>query len=128
MRSVTRGLVAFGVFLLCASAPGSARADSTITGTVGEMGIVNGNQYQVSLIFFRFKLTDVSQTKSCTGAGYSSGIGPGYAYFSNQSQNQTTDIVYHELYAMLLLSKKGATINCTINNTTECHITGCTLL
>jgi hypothetical protein len=106
-----------------------ASADVTITGTVGEIGIVNynpGNGARAEVI--RFKYTDLNQTKTCTG-DVNFNTGTGYAWFvgpSNQNNNNP-DPQTREWYAALLVSKKGATLICTIDTNTYCHITSCTL-
>ncbi len=95
-------------------------ADVTITGTVGELGIQPQGQF--SYPYIRFKMTDPNQTKTCTSV-------PGYAFiieFAGQNC-QAGDCAYKELYAMLLVSKKGAPITCTVDTNTSCHITSCTL-
>ncbi len=104
----------------------AAFADVTITGTVGEIGIMpnlqNGNQ-----TYIRFKLTDLNQTKTCNNQGPAV---PTYAWFYGANVSPASglnDPNYHEWYAALLLSKKGAPISCTIDSNTNCHVTSCTL-
>ena len=99
-----------------------ALADSTITGTVGEIGMINPGIFQQGQAALRFKLTDLNQTKACAYMA----TGAGYAWFvNNPSGGYPADLFYRETYAMLLLSKKGATISCNLD--AQCHVKDCTL-
>ena len=72
MRSNTiRMALASLAFLFALQWSRPARADVTITGTVGEIGIVQFNS-----LTFRFKLADANQTKACVNP-----FVPGYAWF-----------------------------------------------
>lgn len=94
-----------------------ARADVTITGTVGEIGLVDkrasGNPIGNS--FVRFKLTNLAVTQACLQVA-------GYAWFVYG------DAFYREWYAALLVSKKGSTISCALSdNNNQCLVSSCTL-
>ncbi len=115
-----------GLFLFVASWSTRALADVTITGTVGEIGAGTMILYGSSYTMVRFKLTDQNQTKLCAPNTNTDGKLTGYAWFYAQPVN-SNDPLWHEWYSMLLLSKKGATINCTIDANTNCHVTMCTL-
>jgi hypothetical protein len=116
--SSIRPLLVLTAFAIALQWSGPAFAD--FTGTVGEITLVSSNGAQYSYI--RFKLTDPAQTATC--AAYSQPnsyvVPAGYAFFDS------TSIFYRELYAMLLVSKKGAPISCTAN-ATVCMVTSCTL-
>lgn len=116
MRNGTlRAALALMAFFVVVEWSRPAAADVTITGTVGEIGVlwINGNS-----AWFRFKLTDANQTAACVDPGHG---GTKYAYFT------AYDGVNKEWYAMLLVSKKGAQINCTLDNATSCRVKSCTL-
>src|SRR5438128_1643736 len=85
-----------------------ALADITITGTVGEIGILSTLANVI-----RFKLTDLNQTATCTDQ-FGGGTTLKYAYFTQNAP------LYREWYAAILYSKKGAPITCTVLNNTDC--------
>ena len=110
--------LAFALFAL-ALATGWSRpawADATITGTVGEVGAgaFNGNAA------VRFKFTDANQTATCTDQ---LGLGATlkYAFVTN------ADLGYREIYALVLVSKKGASMTCSVRGNTDCRVNYCTL-
>lgn len=121
-----RLLLALTAFLLVTEWSGMARADVTISGTVGEIGI-QPNAGGATCPVLRFKLTDATQTATCVEQG--NGAGNKYAYFyNNNSTCGGFDSNYaREWYAALLVSKKGAPISCTVTSATNCHVTSCTL-
>ena len=115
---------------------GVASADVTITGTVGEIGIMPytafGNQGGAgTFTFIRFKLTDATQTATCADqTSNKNGGTTKYAYFygtNGNIQSNPGDTWYKEWYAALLVSKKGATITCTVLDNMNCRVTSCTL-
>lgn len=138
MRTTTlRLLFALTTFLFVTQWSKPAMADVTITGTVGEIGVmapiaVPGTNRTASPI--RFKLTDPNQTKTCAQVN-APNVGAAYAWFWGQGQNNqlnppgpfVEDLSFREWYTALLVSKKGATIICTITDAVGCHVTSCTL-
>ena len=120
MRTIGR-LLALASFLLAATASRPAWADTTLTGTVGEIGTYPGIASVGDVV--RFKFTDLNQTAACIDPG-GSGTLVGYAFVS------TNFAFFKEVFAMLLVSKKGATLNCVIGGTPAnngCGIKNCTL-
>ena len=114
---VIRSLLALTALSLLLLSPAVARADSTITGVVSTIVIVSAGS--TNTITFNF--TDASQTKGCAGnvAMICPG-GNGYCQFSS--------ILYHEIYAALLISKKaGSQMSCTVADKNYCQVTSCTL-
>ncbi len=119
-------------FLVLVAASRPAFADVTITGTVGEIGVLppiawvfGGGAYSV----FRFKFTDANQTATCLDQSQQKvGTTTKYAYFRGTDiVSNIADIPYREWYAALLVSKKGAVLTCTIKDNQDCHVTSCTL-
>ena len=95
------------VAVLCASRP--ALATDTLTGTVGEIGILTDIQV------IRFNFTDATQTAGCVSQ-------PKYAIVPNGLA------FYREIYAALLVSKKGANLSCAVDNkNSSCQVVSCTL-
>lgn len=124
MRTRTLGTrLALTAFLFILQGAGAASADVTITGTVGEIGILPINNSASA--FIRFKMTDLTQTKTCQGGANNLPLANGYAWFYDFA-NQGSP-AYREWYAALLVSKKGSPISCTINDNATCQITSCTL-
>ncbi len=119
--SKIRMALAMAAFCVLFGVAGSARADVTITGTVGEVSAGNwqAGPNQTTQNWVRFKLTDLNQTKTCTGGAFSN-IGSGYAIFGAGG-------LYREWFAMLLVSKKGATIVCSLTDSVNCVVNYCTL-
>ena len=107
-----RPALALVTLLVVLHLPRPAAADVTISGTVGEIVAqkINGGSS-----IFRFKLTDLNQTKTCTTYA-------GYAWFP-----AVTEILWREWYAMLLVSKKGAPISCVLDTNTGCRVQECGL-
>lgn len=116
LNNTVRVALALMAFFVVGQWSRPALADSTITGTVGEIGMVDNNVGKN----IRFKLTDLNQTKACPDLGK----GTGYAWFQNANVT-AADAYYRETYAMLLVSKKGATISCNLDQ--SCHVRDCTL-
>jgi len=142
MRTTTiRSLLALAAFVFLIQWSKPAAADVTITGTVGEIGILpvtcigTPNQNCVSnASLFRFKLTDATQTATCTDqANPRIGATTKYAYFlglpsfGGGSVHVPVDYSYREWYSALLVSKKGAPIVCTLADASNCRVTSCTL-
>ena len=126
MHKTMKTVLALFAFVLCLHWSRRAAADVTITGTVVEIGVgisPNGNNLQNVI---RFKFSDANQTKSCSTTINGTVIGAGYAYFFAYNGGNG-DFLYREWYAALLVSKKGATLTCTVTSTTDCHVTSCTL-
>ncbi len=125
-HSRTHTTFAVIAFLFALQWTSAARADVTITGTVGEIGAIANLPNSNSMI--RFKLTDATQTQTCNGSTQagSQNVGMGYAWFYGAT-GYASDSLSHEWYAILLVSKKGASISCTIDTSTNCHVTSCTL-
>ena len=129
-KSTIRVMMALAAFLVLCQWSRPARADVTITGTVGEIGLVKGSNGACGNLvgIIRFKFTDPNQTATCLDQN---GSGAKYAYYwLNQGQcsvGVVDNILYKEVYAALLFSKKGATLTCTVVDNTNCHVTSCTL-
>lgn len=125
-----RILLALAAFLLALQWSKPALADITITGTVAEIGTISrviacgvGNNWII-----RFKLTDANQTTTCADQTNGTGALTKYAYIvSNGNGCGGTDFYWKEWFTMLLYSKKGAPITCTVVDNTNCHVTNCTL-
>lgn len=111
-KSAIRVVLALTTFLFAVQWSRPALADVTISGTVGEIGVMSDSGR------IRFKFTDLAQTKTCNPGN--PGLG-GYAWIS------TVDALYRETYAALLVSKKGAMLSCAVNDNNTCHISSCTL-
>lgn len=111
MRGISKLLVLVA-FFTALHWPRLAFADVTITGTVGEIVVT----YQSGLV--RFKLTDLNQTATCLDNN-NQGTAK-YAYFG-------IGTIGKEIFALLLYSKKGAPIICTVVSATNCAVTSCTL-
>ena len=139
MGKAMRMMMATAAFLFVAQWSRPAAADVTITGTVGEIGtkyfypqsyLYQGGQTPGHLI--RFKLTDATQTATCTDSVTDTNFKPvastaKYAWFWDTVTNSSQDGAAKEWYAMLLVSKKGAPIVCTVQDANNCKITSCTL-
>lgn len=122
----TRILLALAAFALSLQWSKPAFADVTITGTVGEVAAIGkATLFCGSVSIVRFKLTDQNQTTTCTDQGVA-GTTAKYSYFVVQG-GCIADALAKEWYAMLLYSKKGAPITCTIVSGTDCRVTSCTL-
>src|SRR5690349_7190548 len=106
----TRMTLAVTALVLVLQWPSAAWAYD-ISGVVGQIGVTTSNLR----LFIQFKLTDANQTAACVNGGPA-----GYAYVSASA-------IVKEIYAMLLVSKKGAQITCTLMNNTTCDVTQCTL-
>ena len=118
--------IAFTAFLLALQWSRPAAADVTISGTVGEIGVgaFYARVYNTTTTMIRFKLTDVNQTKTCTGGDPpipNVNVPPGYAIF------KPGDPGGREWYSMLLVSKKGAPIVCILDNNVSCVVKDCVL-
>ena len=133
MNGKLRAILATMAFALCIHWSSRAKADVTITGIVGEIGMVGTAPSSCPVVpIIRFKFTDPNQTKTCSGVVCSSSngsgsVGAGYAFFRPDGSAGIAEQMYREIYAALLVSKRGATISCTVDSTTNCHITSCTL-
>ena len=129
MRNATiRLMLTLTAFLVILQWSRPANADVTITGTVGEIGVMS------ALSIIRFKLTDATQTATCTDSFQDNNNQPvagstaKYAWFFDvPTGTNLADAAAREWFAALLVSKKGAPITCTVVSNTDCHVTGCTL-
>ena len=118
--------IAFTAFLLALQWSRPAAADVTISGTVGEIGVGTywARVYSQTTTLVRVKLTDVNQTKTCTGGDPTvpnNNVPPGYAIF------RLSEGGGREWYSMLLVSKKGAPIVCILDNNVSCVVKDCVL-
>ena len=114
-----RPALALMTLLVVLHLPRPAAADVTISGTVGE---IVAQKVSTSNWIFRFKLTDLNQTKTCTTFA-------GYAFFvaATDGTYNSLDLLWREWYSMLLVSKKGAPISCVLENNTICRVKECGL-
>lgn len=116
-RTIQMAIALFPLLAL----PRLAVAD-TLTGTIGALGAglsPNGAHYAW------FKFTDAALTKGCTNV--SAKVPAEYAYLYLGNGNAPTSTSSKEIYALLLVSKKGAPITCVTGSKTECSVTSCEL-